>query len=151
MDDTTVTITHGVPSWHDCAEVLARARQMRIMAIHGRVIWLTAAFGLLASVASTHAKTMKPKYAYGNAEYSTPAPEKNKPAHQPFAPVQFDHDLQPFAPADISEYGNGPPSRVGFFASYERLYWSISKPALAIVGSQAAEGLYYQDGVVGTV
>jgi hypothetical protein len=120
------------------------------MAIHGRVIWMFAAIGLLAGAESSHAQTMKPKYAYGNAEYSAPKPNM-KPAHQPFAPVQFDHDLQPFAPADISEYGNGPKSRVGFFASYERLYWSISKPALAIVGSQAAEGVYYQDGVLGTV
>jgi hypothetical protein len=119
---------------------------MRTMTIHGRVICFLAAMSLAIGANSSFAQTMRPKYAYGNAEYSTPAPEKKK-AHQPFAPVQFDHDLQPFAPADISEYGNGPKSRVGFFASYERLYWSISKPALAIVGSRAAEGLYYQDGV----
>ena len=117
------------------------------MAIHGRVIWMLAAIGLMAGAGSSHAQTMKPKYAYGNAEYSAPKPNM-KPAHQPFAPVQFDHDLQPFAPADISEYGNGPKSRVGFFASYERLYWSISKPPLTDVGSQSAEGIYYQGGVI---
>lgn len=123
------------------------------MAINRKKIWLTLVSSLLltplAAQAQRHDITPQygnvigAKYAYGNAQYSAPNPTAKKP-HTPFAPVEFDHDWQPFAPADISEYGNGPHRKYGFFASYERLYWGISKPPTATVGSNAAEGLYYE-------
>lgn len=128
---------------------------MRIMSIHRRLFWLTLAGSILfpATLATAQPRDISmqygtvegPSYAYGNAPYSAPNPT-GKPAHTPFAPVQFDHDWQPFAPADISEYGNSPKRRYGFFASYERLYWAISKPPTAMVGSESAQyvGNYYE-------
>ena len=50
--------------------------------------------------------------------------------------------MQPFAPADVSDYGSGPRARRGFFFSYERLEWSISRPTTAPIGSPDAVGVY---------
>lgn len=77
-------------------------------------------------------------WANRNAPYSNPAPQ-HAPI-QPFNPVGFVHKVQPFGPADISDYGNGPPLRTGFFLSYERLYMAIGKPDSTTIGSLAAEG-----------
>src|SRR5690242_13715556 len=63
-------------------------------------------------------------WAYGNAPYSNAYPDEHR-AFEPFAPVGFIQKLQPFAPVDVSDYGNGPRARRGFFFSYERLDWSI--------------------------
>jgi hypothetical protein len=126
---------------------------MRIMSIHRRMIWLTVvgsallpaslAFAQPRDINPQYGNVVGPSYAYGNAQYSAPNPTGKK-AHTPFAPVKFDIDWQPFAPADISEYGSSPKRRYGFFASYERLYWAISKPPRATIGSEAAEGLYFE-------
>jgi hypothetical protein len=53
----------------------------------------------------------------------------------PFDPVQFYQEWQPFAPADTSDFGDGPKPNIGFFFSYERVYWSISKPFTAPIGA----------------
>jgi hypothetical protein len=60
---------------------------------------------------------------------------------QPFGPVDFEqyHDRQPFAPPDVSDYDLGPPERNGFFVTFERLYWAITPPDTALVGSFDAE------------
>lgn len=82
-------------------------------------------------------------YANRNAPYSNPAPQHAPMS--PFNPVGFTHKVQPFGPADISDYGNGPPRRTGFFLSYERLFMAINKPATATIGSEAAEGPTFLD------
>lgn len=48
---------------------------------------------------------------------------------QPFiSPLAFDPDYQFFAPADISNFGNGVPARIGFFFTYDRMYMNVSRP-----------------------
>jgi hypothetical protein len=105
---------------------------------------LVSAILLLAGRA--HAQGMMPSYALGDAPYSNPDPGQHKP-WQPFNPVGFETEMQPFAPADISEYGNGPKPRTGFFASYERLYWTISKPGNFPVGNPDLEGPTVVNGI----
>ena len=53
-------------------------------------------------------------------------------------PVGFEPSWDWFGPAETSSYGNGPRAKVGFFASYERLYWSFAKPAASEIGSPTA-------------
>ncbi len=86
-------------------------------------------------------------YAYGNAPYSNPRPmaptgQNLAQTVSPFHPVDFEQPVQPFAPADISYYGNGPPQRTGFFFSYEKLYWYMQAPKVAQIGSPDAVGYY---------
>lgn len=84
-------------------------------------------------------------YAYGNAQYSNPVME-NTPSFLPFKPVGFVHKFDPFAPADISDFGTGPKAKIGFFFNYERLYWSISKPARATIGDANLDGTEFAEG-----
>lgn len=54
-------------------------------------------------------------------------------------------DVQLFAPADLSSYGNGPPRPRGWFFTVEGLQWGISKPNKTVIGKEgfnplAAEG-----------
>jgi hypothetical protein len=57
----------------------------------------------------------------------------------PTASVTDHHDYQLFAPADLSEYGNGPQQHEGIFARYDRLMWNVSGPKTSVVGNPAAE------------
>jgi hypothetical protein len=51
------------------------------------------------------------------------------PQFQPFIePDYFNPDLQFFAPAEVSEFGNGEPPNTGFYATYDRLYVNINRP-----------------------
>ena len=68
------------------------------------------------------------RWAYGNAPYSN-ARMESQPPLIPFGPHGFQHNAQPFAPADISDYGTGPKPKVGWFFSYDRLIWTLSKPS----------------------
>jgi len=43
-------------------------------------------------------------------------------------------DLQLFAPADVTPYGNGPQAPQGFFFQYDYLRWAISSPDVTSVG-----------------
>jgi len=52
---------------------------------------------------------------------------------QPFGPLDFTQDLQPFAPAEISSYGGGPDPNTGFFFSYDSLHLYVNRPATALV------------------
>ena len=119
---------------------------MRNMMIHRKISWLWA-LALVGGFASAGlAQTTPQNYdphesAWGNAPYSNAAPAKHKP-WSPFNPVGFRGKAQPFAAADISDYGNGPKPKVGYFFSYERVYWSFSKPATVDVGSGEAERFY---------
>ncbi len=84
-------------------------------------------------------------YAYGNAPHSNAAPSSGS-SFLPFGPVGFVQRWDPFAPADISDYGTGPKAKHGFFFSYERCYWSISKPNRATVGSETLDGTAFAEG-----
>jgi hypothetical protein len=84
-------------------------------------------------------------YAYGNAEYSNPVMQ-NSPGILPFGPVGFVQKFDPFAPADISDYGTGPKAKVGFFFGYERCYWSIGKPDRATIGDATLDGTSFAEG-----
>jgi hypothetical protein len=47
---------------------------------------------------------------------------------QPQIPLNyFDPDWQFFAPADVSTFGGYPEPNVGFFFSYDRLYWNVQR------------------------
>ena len=118
--------------------------------IHSMVQGLLAcgAIWLLAGVAAaqTTPQTADGRYAMANARYSNAAPAQHAPL-SPFNPVGFRHDTQPFAPADLSDYGNGLKPNIGYFFSYERLYWSLSKPSTADIGSSTAEGFFNEQGL----
>src|SRR6202043_1755894 len=49
---------------------------------------------------------------------------------QPFGPVEPGNidDMQLFAPADLSEYGDFPRPNVGPWFQYDRIYWSTHQP-----------------------
>ena len=83
-------------------------------------------------------------YAYGNAPYSNAYPQ-NKPSFLPFNPIGLQAKWQLFAPANISDYGSGPKPRKGFFFTYERVYWSQSKPERSTIGSPTANGYYREN------
>jgi len=88
------------------------------------------------------------RYALGNPPHSEAAPPFGIGEQiQPFGPVGFEMKAQPFAPADISDYGNGPKAKIGFFFNYDRLEWSISRPFTADIGNPDAEGDFTVDGV----
>ena len=53
---------------------------------------------------------------------------------QPFGPIEYEHDLQPFAPANIGDFGEEPNANEGYFFSFERLNWSIMKPSQTPIG-----------------
>lgn len=65
---------------------------------------------------------------------------------QPFAPVDFVQDVEFFAPADLGEFGQPPAPKIGFFGSYERVYWTLSMPDTVQIGSPTAEGFYQEGG-----
>ncbi len=122
---------------------------MRIMSINRFKTWVAALAGALLLAGSARAQmtpsNMDDTYAYGNAEYSNadPAPHKG---WTPFAPVGFLMDWQPFAPVDISDYGNGIKPRVGYFFSYDRLEWTISRPRITDVGNPNMNGWFLEPG-----
>ena len=51
---------------------------------------------------------------------------------QPFGPLDFTQDWQPFAPAEISSYGGGIEPNTGFFFSYDRIHLWVDRPATAM-------------------
>ena len=53
---------------------------------------------------------------------------------QPFGPLQWEPDGQPFAPPELSTYGNGPSLNYGWYFQYDRLYWTISQPKYSEIG-----------------
>lgn len=75
----------------------------------------------------------------GSPPFAESAPRSHR-FFQPFHPVGFEPKWDWFAPAETSTYGNGPRAHIGFFGSYERVYWSLSKPTRATIGSETASG-----------
>lgn len=57
------------------------------------------------------------------------SPEYNEPDFvQPFTdPLTFNSDFQLFSPTDLSNYGGPPPSNIGWYFTYARLYASITR------------------------
>ena len=51
---------------------------------------------------------------------------------QPFGPLDFTQDWQPFAPAEISSYGGGIEPNTGFFFTYDRIHLWVDRPATAM-------------------
>lgn len=43
-------------------------------------------------------------------------------------PDSWNPDLQFFAPAEVSEYGNGEPENTGFYFTYDRMYLFVKRP-----------------------
>lgn len=43
-------------------------------------------------------------------------------------------DMQLFAPANVSPYGNGPQPPEGFFFTFDQMFWNISRPATQTIG-----------------
>jgi len=75
----------------------------------------------------------------GSAPFAESAPRSHR-FFQPFHPVGFEPDWDWFGPAETSSYGNGPRAHIGYWGSYERLYWSLNKPTRATIGSETAAG-----------
>ena len=59
--------------------------------------------------------------------------------YQPFVDSgYFDYDMQLFAPADdIDAYGGDPVQKYGWFASYDRMYISVSRPVASQFAASA--------------
>ncbi len=115
------------------------------MGIKRTAIWLLAwsalvimASRVLAQPAHSNLnyQAPQPTYANGSAPFSDDNPGMRS-ALSPFHPVGFSAQFDWFAPANTSGYGRGPRPHIGYFFSYERLFWTLSTPQRALVGSQA--------------
>lgn len=119
------------------------------MSIRRMTSWLLGAAVLCIAGTARAQQTpqyMDSAYAYGNAPYSNAAPMPTRPL-QPFNPLGVSYDFQPFAPADISNYGGQPKDNRGFFFSYDRLFWTISRPNAADIGDPGQELAILANGV----
>ncbi len=108
------------------------------------VIWLTALAAAIfmagrAMAQPAHSNlsypTPHPTYEHGSAPFAVQYPGKDKFV-QPFHPVGFEPKMDWFAPAETSTYGRGPRPNIGYFFSYERVFWSLAAPEHAPVGSE---------------
>lgn len=111
---------------------------IRRMAVWSLVLGALASGADIASAQPAHSgvqyQTPTPTYEHGSAPFAESAP----PDHGliPFKPVGFEPEFDWFAPAETSSYGKGPKPNIGYFFSYERLYWSPGSPEKAYVGSE---------------
>ncbi len=117
---------------------------MPIMPNYRTAFWLTGLLGLLLLPSALWGQQTPQNYddvySNGNAPYSNAYPAEHA-ALTPFAPVGFKPNWKLFAPVDTSDYGNGVKPRVGYFFSYERVYFSTSRAATTTVGAtNATEG-----------
>ena len=62
-----------------------------------------------------------------------PVSMANAQKFQPFGPLDFTQDWQPFAPAEISSYGGGIEPNTGFFFTYDRIHLWVNRPATALM------------------
>ena len=70
------------------------------------------------------------------------APAARAQKHQPFIdnikrgptpsahtfPEYFDTDYQLFAPAEVGNFGGPEPANTGFYLTWDKLYWNVSRP-----------------------
>ncbi len=117
--------------------MLIKRTAMWLLALGVSIVVGPLASAQVPSNSNLNYQTPNPTYENGSAPFAESAPQTHKPFF-PFHPVGFEPSWDWFAPAETSSYGNGPRSRVGFFASYERLYWSFAKPGYSQVGSPTA-------------
>ncbi len=61
-----------------------------------------------------------------------------EPPASPFEAGYFDHDMQFFAPAEWSEFGNGPDAPIGWYFDYRRMLMSLSGPSGTATGLATA-------------
>ncbi len=111
-------------------------------------IWLLAAAALVSLSGRTLAQppsnsnlqyqSPTPAWEHGSAPYSDDNPTSGRDI-LPFHDTGVEPSFEPFAPAETSGYGNGPRPHIGFWASYERVFWSLSKPNNYSVGSDTAQ------------
>ena len=69
---------------------------------------------------------------------------------KPFAFPPVTTDYQFFAPRDLDTYGGRPAYRTGWYASYDRLYWAVSRPNDQIVVRNTPMNSQSQAGVTQT-
>lgn len=118
------------------------------MLIRRTAIWLLT-LGALVSMAGraiaqpAHSgvqhQSPQPTWENGSAPYSAADPRSYHDL-SPFKPVGFEPEFDWFAPSETSAYGKGPKPNIGYFFSYERVFWSLSKPESAEIGSPTATG-----------
>ncbi len=60
----------------------------------------------------------------------------------PFEPYPFEHNFQPWAAPEITNFGRGTQPFEGYFFNYDRIQWTISSPEIHTIGSLGAEGFY---------
>lgn len=68
-------------------------------------------------------------------------------------PPQDLADMQPFAPADLDGYGDGPTPHQGFFFTYDGLVWSIKSPPVSSIGlpPPAERIVYFNNNVTSAI
>ncbi len=100
----------------------------------GALAWLAESAGAQPAHSGVQYPTPNPTYEHGSAPFAESAPRDH--GLNPFKPVGFEPQFNWFAPAETSSYGKGPKPNIGYFFSYERLYWSPGSPEKAYVGSE---------------
>lgn len=55
--------------------------------------------------------------------------------------VTEEHNLRPWEHADLSQYGNGPKAKEGFFFQYDKLIWSFNSPKTIEIGDPGSTGV----------
>lgn len=118
------------------------------MVMRRTAVWLLAWVALVGLAGSVRAQqvpansnldyqTNEPSYENGNAPFSEANPTSWAKL-LPFHSLGVEPTARPFGPAETSNYGNGPRPHVGYFASLERLFWSLSAPKTGFIGSTTA-------------
>ena len=118
-----------------------------IMVMRRTAAWLIAWVVMLGAAGTAFAQvpansnltyqTAQPSYENAGAAFNEANP-KSHDSVLPFHQLGVEPTARPFGPAETSSYGNGPRPHVGYFASMERLFWSLSKPKLGFIGSETA-------------
>jgi hypothetical protein len=117
--------------------MLIKRTAMWLLALGVSIALGPLASGQVPSNSNLDYQTPNPTYENGSAPFAESAPRSHKWIN-PFHPVGFEPSWDWFGPAETSSYGNGPRAKIGFFASYERLYWSFAKPIASEIGSPTA-------------
>jgi hypothetical protein len=103
----------------------------------GALLWAPMALAQVPANSNLEYQTTNPSYENGSAPFAESEPRSHRP-FVPFHPTTVEPQWRWFGPAETSSYGNGPRAKVGWFGSYERLFWSLSAPEVGYVGSLTA-------------
>jgi hypothetical protein len=104
----------------------------------GALLWLLPLASAQPANSNLSYQSPSPMYENGSAPFSDSNPGPSSP-FTPFHPVNVEPIGEPFAPAETSGYGNGPRAKIGWWGSYERVFWTISRPAVASIGDPGAQ------------